>query len=196
MGAWFPAIYDRAMKPLEKMRIEKIRVSIVSKAEGRVLEIGFGTGANFPHYKIGTKVDAIEPNAAMRKQAFEKLKKSSVPISTYSATAEDLPFPANTFDTVIATLVFCTIADPERALEEVRRVCKPEGKVLLFEHVRIERNIMGRIQDVLTPVWKKAFDGCHLNRNTLELVKRSGLRVTGVISYYGGFFIVIESLNE
>ncbi len=195
MAGLFPKIYDVAMKPLEKTRFEKIRAGLVRKAQGRVLEIGFGTGANFRYYRNVERVDAIEPNPAMGKQAMKRIRKTRIPIYAYQAKAEELPFPDNSFDTAVATLVFCTIPEPARALQEIRRVSKPGAKLLLFEHVKMDQKMMGRAQEALTPIWKKLGDGCHLNRDTLGLVKDSGWDVQKVTSYYGGLFLTIECRN-
>ena len=195
VGKWFPLIYDVAMKPLEKNRIQKVRKQLVGDADGRVLEIGSGTGLNFPYYRNATRVDAIEPNPLMSAKSIKRIRTALVPINMYIAKAEDLPFDDDTFDTVVATLVFCTIPDPAKALQEIRRVSKQGAKILLFEHVRMNSDILGKTQDVLTPLWKKAFDGCHLNRNTLELLKQSGLIITKVDSYYGRLFLYIKCLN-
>jgi ubiquinone/menaquinone biosynthesis C-methylase UbiE len=118
-------VYDLLMKPLEITRFSGIREKLISNAEGRVLEIGSGTGVNFPLYKYATQVDAIEPNSYMRNKSLERMKLTKIPIQTYLVKAESLPFPDSTFDTVVGTLVFCTIPDPLKALNEVRRVCKP-----------------------------------------------------------------------
>lgn len=195
MAGWFPRIYDAAMKPLEKMRFEKIRSGLVREAQGRVLEIGFGTGANFRYYRNVERVDAIEPNPAMGKQALKWIKKTRTPIYAYQAKAEALPFPDDSFDTVVATLVFCTIPEPARALHEIRRASKPGAKLLLFEHVKMDQKMMGKAQEALTPIWKKLCDGCHLDRDTLGLVKSTGWDVQKVTSYYGGLFLAIECRN-
>lgn len=196
LAKWFPHIYDIAMKPLEKMRFERIRANLVRQAQGKVLEIGFGTGANFHYYQDVERVDAIEPNPAMSKQANKRIQKTHTPIYTYQAKAEELPFEDNRFDTIVATLVFCTIPDPEKALQEIRRTCKVGAKILLFEHVKMDQKMMGKTQEALTPVWRKMCDGCHLNRDTLKLVKQSGLEVQKVTSYYGGLFLTIECCNS
>lgn len=193
IAGFLPRIYDAAMKPLEKTRFEKIRAGLVRKAQGRVLEIGFGTGANFRYYENAERVDAIEPNPEMSKQAGKRIRKSKTPIYTYEAAAEKLPFPDDSFDTVVATLVFCTIPDPVKALGEIQRVSKPGARILMFEHVKMDQPLMGKTQKALTPVWKRLCDGCHLNRDTLNLVNRSALETVNVESYYGGLFLTIES---
>lgn len=196
MGKFNPQLYDMGMKPLEKSRINQIRKRIAGKAQGRVLEIGSGTGANFPFYEKAHSVHAIEPDAGMRKRSLRNAGKAKVEIKTYEAGAEDLPFSQDTFDTVVATLVFCTIPEPAQALAEIKRVSKPGAQLLFFEHVRVEKAPWGRIQDALTPFWSKAFAGCHLNRDTLKVIKDSGLQVTAVKSSYKGLFLEIECLNN
>ncbi|MDF0727720.1 class I SAM-dependent methyltransferase [Cytobacillus sp. S13-E01] len=196
MGKWFPSIYDVAMKPLEQTTFKKIREDLISKAEGRVLEIGSGTGVNFPYYKNATQVDAVEPNSWMVKKSLKRKSQTNVPIQTYKLKAEKLPFPDDTFDTVVGTLVFCTISKPLEALKEIKRVSKPSAKFLFFEHVRMEQSFLGKTQDLLTPAWKHICDGCHLNRNTLELVEQAHLSIEKVDSYYKGLFLAIECSNN
>ncbi|QBP41239.1 class I SAM-dependent methyltransferase [Paenisporosarcina antarctica] len=196
MGNWFPRIYDIAMNPLEHTYFKRIRTTLIRKAKGRVLEIGSGTGVNIPYYTNAIKIDAIEPNPLMSKRSYKRIKKSGIPIQTYLDKAEKLPFSDNTFDSVVATLVFCTIPEPIKALQEIQRVSKPGAKILLFEHVRVNNKNLGKAQDLLTPLWRKVCDGCHLNRDTLELLKQSNLSISKIDYHYGGLFLVIECFNE
>lgn len=195
MGKWFPRIYDTVMNPLEQTKFKKIRKALLANAVGRVLEIGSGSGVNFPYYKNATRVDAIEPNPMMMQRGMENMEKAAIPIDTYEAKAEELPFADNTFDSVVATLVFCTIPDPLKALAEIRRVSKPGAVVLFFEHVRMDQPVLGRTQDILTPGWKSVCDGCHLNRDTLGLIRQSGLSVHRLNAYYKGLFLRIRCIN-
>lgn len=195
MGTWFPKVYDAAMKPLEAISFKKIRSDLVKKAEGRVLEIGSGTGINFPYYKNALQVDAIEPNPSMSKRADERLRSAQVPIQVHESGAESLPFADDTFDTVVATLVFCTIPEPMKALAEIRRVSKPGARLLFFEHVRMEPVLLSKTQDLLNPLWEKICDGCQLNRDTLDLIKKSGIEVAKVEEYYAKLFLYIEGEN-
>lgn len=196
MAGLKPRLYDLGMKPLERSRIQRIRKRIAGKAEGQVLEIGSGTGANFPLYTKADMVHAIEPDSAMRKKSLERAKGARVPIKTYEAKAERLPFPENMFDTVVATLVFCTIPQPEKALQEIRRASKPGASVLFFEHVRVENRKAGKLQDVLTPLWKRVAGGCHLNRDSLRTIRQSGLTVVRATPSYKGLFLEIECIND
>lgn len=196
MAYWFPKVYDKAMKPLEKIRISQLRTAIVGRAHGHVLEIGSGTGANFPFYKSAERVDAIEPNKRMSSQSIPLIKKSTVPIELHTAIAENLPFQDDLFDSVVATLVFCTIPDPEKALQEIRRVSKPGASILFLEHVKMPQATLGKAQELLTPLWKRTFDGCHLNRDTLALINNSPLSIKKVNSYYKGLLVSIECINN
>lgn len=196
MGKWFSRLYDPLMGPLERRGFGNIRKSLIGKAQGDVLEIGSGTGFNFPYYERAQKVIAIEPESLMREKSLPRAQNASVPIDVISAGAEELPFPDNTFDTVVGTLVLCTIPDAPKALQEIRRVCKPDGQVLFFEHVRLDHPFLGRLQDWLTPTWKRLCDGCHLNRNTLAMIKEAGFKFTRVERHFKDIFLVIESVNK
>nr|WP_246407293.1 class I SAM-dependent methyltransferase [Geomicrobium halophilum] len=181
---------------MEKLKFGNIRRNLLEKAEGHVLEIGSGTGVNFSYYDQADQVMAIEADPMMREKSMEKAKKVNVPIEVIIADGERLPFADDQFDTVVATLVFCTIADPDRALQEVRRVCKRNGRVLFFEHVRVDRSLLGRIQDLATPVWKRLFDGCHLNRHTLQRVQQAGFNITKIEKHFMNIFYVAETRNH
>lgn len=184
------------MRPLEKKRIGNIRKRLISQQKGVILEIGSGTGANFPYYKQAEKVMAAEPDPAMRKQSLAKVDKAHVPVELVAASGEHLPFEDNTFDTAVATLVLCTIPDPVGALQEIHRVCKPGAPTLFLEHVRVDRPLLGRLQDWMTLTWKWLCDGCHLNRNTLTLIKQSSFQVTRVEKHYKEIFLAIEAKNK
>ncbi|QZT35135.1 class I SAM-dependent methyltransferase [Caldalkalibacillus thermarum TA2.A1] len=196
MGKWFSKLYDPVMEPLERLKFRYIRETLIHKAKGNVLEIGSGTGLNFPYYTQAVKVTAIEPDPTMRKKSLKRAEHARVPIDVILADAQALPFPEHTFDTVVGTLVLCTIPNPEKALNEIRRVCKPGGHVLFFEHVRAEHSLLGRLQDWMTPVWKRVCNGCHLNRETLETVKKAGFTIVHVEKHNNGILLMIEALNE
>nr|WP_084374868.1 class I SAM-dependent methyltransferase [Neobacillus soli] len=196
MSRLFAKWYDFFMSPLEKRKFNRIRKELLSKATGNVLELGAGTGINFPFYEGVEKVIAIEPNQHMIERSLSKLKQSVVPIEMVQASAEELPFEADTFDTVVATLVFCTIPNPEKAILEMKRVCKSEGKILLFEHVKMENRFLSTLQNWLTPVWKKVCDGCCLNRDTMNLLKNYHISITKVQKYYSDLFILVEAVNK
>nr|WP_160725803.1 class I SAM-dependent methyltransferase [Bacillus sp. USDA818B3_A] len=192
MSRMFAKGYDFFMRPLEKRKFKEIRKELLGKANGCVLEIGAGTGINFPLYKSVEKVIAIEPSTYMMEKSQEKLKQSSVNIELVQVGAERLPFPDDSFDTVVATLVLCTIPNPDQAMIEMIRVCKPGGKLLFFEHVKMDNQILAGLQEFLTPAWKKICDGCCLNRDTLTLLKNNDLILNEIKGYYKGLFLTIE----
>ncbi|MEH7074625.1 class I SAM-dependent methyltransferase [Neobacillus drentensis] len=196
MSRLFANWYDFFMNPLEKKKFKRIRKELLSQATGNVLELGSGTGINFPFYNVAATVTAIEPSQYMIEQSFSKQKQAVIPIEIVQASAEELPFAANTFDTVVATLVFCTIPNPEKAILEMKRVCKPEGKILLFEHVKMQNQFLSSLQDWLTPVWKKICDGCCLNRDTIDLLSSHDISITEVQKYYRDLFVFAEAVNK
>ncbi|MED4599691.1 class I SAM-dependent methyltransferase [Paenibacillus validus] len=193
MDKLFNKYYDRLMQPLETKIFGRIRKQLLSKAKGKVLEIGSGTGINFLYYEFADQVIAIEPDPMMLEQSLIKAREATVPIEVVPGDAQNLPYPTNSFDSIVGTLVLCTIPDPAKALAEIHRVCKPEGTILIFEHVRLNHLVLGKIQDWLTPVWKRLCVGCHLNRNTLETVEQAGFRVVQTTSMCRELFLVIEA---
>jgi ubiquinone/menaquinone biosynthesis C-methylase UbiE len=144
-----------------------------------VLELGAGTGLNLDHYPDDLdRLVLVEPNAPKAELLGHKLAASGRQAEIVRAPAEALPFEDDSFDTVTATLVFCTVADPEAALDEVRRVLNPGGRLLFVEHIRSDRPRTAAIQDRLEGPWKKVADGCHCNRRTLGLMDQCGWEVT------------------
>ncbi|CAG7645604.1 class I SAM-dependent methyltransferase [Paenibacillus allorhizosphaerae] len=195
MSRWFHRYYDRLMEPLERRRFLTIRTSLLSCAKGEVLEIGSGTGINFPLYR-DVHVTAVEPSALMREQSTARVRQASVPITVIPGTAERLPFEPDVFDTVVGTLVLCTVPDAVQAVREMKRVCRPGGTLLLFEHVRLDHPVWGRLQDALTPAWKRLCDGCHLNRDTMRLLRSEGLDIVKTQSCMGHIFIAVEAVKR
>ena len=151
MGTLFARFYDTFMYPLEKWKFRNIRKQIVRNANGKVLEIGSGTGANFPFYVHASEVIAIEPDPFMRTKSLEKVRESLVPIDVRAGNAEDLPFEDDTFDTVIGTLVLCTIPDPKKALQEIRRVCRQGGRIQFFEPCPRQPFVIRKISGLVNP---------------------------------------------
>ena len=195
MSETFAKWYDKFMNPLEQGAFRKIRRDLIQRASGKVLELGSGTGINFPLYKDVQSVIAIEPNPSMIHHSLVKKEIASVPIEIHQSSAEELPFPDHSFDTVVATLVFCTIPNVEQALQEMHRVCKPGGKILLFEHVLMKNPILGKMQIHLTPFWSKICDGCCLDRDTVSVLQKQGFRMIELKEYYRGLFVMMELRN-
>lgn len=196
MSKWFPYVYDHVMKLEQSTNLYKARKALLAMAHGRVLEIGSGTGINFPLYTNNVIVDALEPNPRMIKRTKGSMRRTSIPIHMHETTAEDMVFPENTFDTVVNTLVFCTIPDTERALQNIQYVAKPGATILFLEHVRMKQPFLAKTQDIIAPLFKKVADGCHLNRNTLETINNSGLTVKHVHTFYKSLAIAVICENE
>ena len=132
---WFAAIYDRMSAPEERRFMGEVRAELAGGARGKILEIGAGTGLNFPHYRDGAEVIATEPDPYMRQRAQRRLMEAGKHIELRKASAEELPFESDSFDTVVGTLVMCSVPHPQRALAEIRRVLKPGGEYRFYEHV-------------------------------------------------------------
>jgi ubiquinone/menaquinone biosynthesis C-methylase UbiE len=196
LSSTFPKWYDFFMGPLERGKFKRVRRDLLKSATGKVLEIGSGTGVNFPLYRNADHVIAIEPSQHMIDQSQSKRQLAVVPIEMVNASAEKLPFEDHTFDTVVATLVFCTIPNVDESINELKRVCKPNGKILLFEHVKMENTVLSSMQEGLTPLWKKICDGCCLNRETLQAFTSQGLKIERVEKFYKDLFIVAELRNR
>lgn len=192
MAGWFSRKYDSLMAPLERRKLRDLRRLLAGSAEGRVLEIGSGTGANFPYYRVAEEVVAMEPDPLMRAQSLERAAAADVPVRVVGGMAEELPYADGEFDTVVCTLVLCTVEEPVQVLRELRRVCRPGGRLLFIEHVRLERPVLGWLQDWLTPLWKRVCGGCRLNRRTADLIREAGIEIASIEPIYNGLFLIIE----
>lgn len=175
---WHAAIYNFVNRRLEAKVLSKFRPLIAGEASGRILEIGAGTGANFAYYPSASNVVAVEPDPFMLRRARKQADELGLEVEFRQALAEALPFDDRTFDTVVATLVFCTVTDPDRAFAEVKRVLKPDGTFRFIEHVRASDGLAVRAQNVLTPLWRRIGAGCHLNRPTVESIEAAGFEIT------------------
>jgi len=172
---WFAALYDRMMAPAERSFMRQVRQEVAGGARGRVLEIGCGTGANFPFYTdAASEVIAIEPNPYMLERARKKVSAAGWPVEIRQAAAEQLPFEDATFDTVVDTINMCTIGDLPQALSEIKRVLKPGGQLRFYEHVRYEHPIGALAQDLISPIWKWFGAGCHPNRDITRSIREAG----------------------
>lgn len=160
------AAYDPATWIAERTLFRPYREYLVEDLHGTVLDIGAGTGAMFPYLvDHDATFHAIEPDPHMRTRARNRAKRLDLDIEIRDARAESLPYKDDTFDVVIASLVFCTIQDPHQAVEEVARVLKPKGEFRFFEHVA-DDGWRGTLQRMIAPVWRRAAGGCHLRRHT------------------------------
>lgn len=177
----FANIYERLSRSsAERSFMEPLRKEIIDRATGVVLEVGAGTGLNFVLYDPARveRVEAIEPDTAMLRYAQKRLEMACVPITLTQAGAENLPFADETFDSAVATLVFCSVDDAVQGLREIMRVLKPGGLLLLVEHVRSRGSVAARVQNVVTPLTKLALGNCHWNRDTARTVAEAGFQET------------------
>ncbi len=182
MSVWgraFAAGYDRVMAGAEKSVLRGHRQALVDRVSGTVLEVGGGTGANLSFYRAGVEELVLtEPEEPMARRLERKLAGSPLPARVTRAAAEALPFEPDSFDFVVSTLVLCTVDDPARALAEIRRVLRPDGRLVFLEHVRSDEPGLARWQDRLHPAWVRIGYGCHCNRPTLESIERAGFSIT------------------
>lgn len=174
---WFAAAYDHVMHWSEQRILSQLRPFIAGRASGRILEIGAGTGANFPYYKAAEKIVATEPDPYMLRRARKRAEQLGLDVEFHQCPAEALPFEDSCFDTVVATLVLCTVQDQLRSLAEVKRVLEPAGTFRFLEHVRADRSFTGPVQDALTPLWRYLGAGCHLNRRTSVSIEAAGFKI-------------------
>jgi ubiquinone/menaquinone biosynthesis C-methylase UbiE len=183
--------YDIALAPLEMAGLARARQRLLADAYGAVLEIGAGTGVNFAHYRQGVRVFALDESREMLATARNRPCRVCATVS--QADAQSLPFVSQTFQTVVGTLVFCSIADPARALAEIRRVLQPGGMLLLLEHTRGHHPLTAALTDLLNPTWYALNGSCHLNRQTVRTVAEAGFSLTNVVRHAGGIVQVIRA---
>lgn len=170
--------YDPLMSGIERAGLAAARAELLATASGRVLEIGAGTGLNVPHYPASvTDVIATEPDAAMSGRLERAAARTSLPMTVLRAPAEDIPYDHGTFDTVVSTLVLCSVDDQPRTVRELWRVLKPGGSLLFLEHVRSDDARVARRQDRLN--WlNRLTSHCDCDRPTLRTLERAGFALS------------------
>ncbi len=178
-----PWLLDAAMssKPITYQRRK-----VVPRAEGRVLEIGFGAGHNLPFYDP-SKVErlwALEPSAEMRARAAERVAASPIPLEFLDLPGEQIPLDKDAADTILITYTMCTIPDVMKALGEMRRVLKPTGRMIFCEHGEAPDAWVAKWQRRITPVWKTLCGGCHVDRPIPKLIRDAGFRVDDMQTMY------------
>jgi ubiquinone/menaquinone biosynthesis C-methylase UbiE len=176
-GRAFAALYDRGLKATEENGLRDMRREVLAGASGRTIDLGAGTGVNLDLFpQAVSELVMAEPDPHMLKQLRAKAAgRGGVEIS--GASAQELPFADDSFDTAVFTLVLCTVPDPAAALRETARVLKPGGKLLFIEHVRADEAGLARWQDRLEKPWRFLADGCHCNRDTVALIEASPLKL-------------------
>ena len=162
------------------------RALVIPRATGEVLEIGFGSGHNLPHYRAGavSRLVALEPSEEMWALARPAVGRSPLPVEVVVASAEDVPLADASVDTVVATYTLCTVPDAGRALREARRVLRPGGRLLFCEHGEAPDEAVRRWQRRFDPIWTRLAGGCHLGRPIPSLVEAAGFCVVDLDSLY------------
>lgn len=174
----FAFMYDRMSARAEDAGLRELRRRLLADAQGRVLEIGGGTGANLLLY--GPEVESLtvtDPEEPMLRRLDRKAREQAPLTNVLRARAEELPFADNSFDTVVSTLVLCGVEDQQASLREIRRVLRPGGRFLFLEHVRSDEPKVARLQDRINAV-NHFMVRCDCNRATLESIEAEGFEVT------------------
>jgi len=177
-----PGLLDTAMR---NRRLHPYREKTIGAARGFVLEVGAGSGMNWPFYtRAVDRVCALDPSPKLLRLAIARIEAVAVPVSLLRGSAEQLPFGNAAFDTVVTTWTLCTIGNPIRALTEMRRVLAPTGRLLFVEHGLAPETHVARWQHRLTPCWKHMGGGCHLDRRIDDLIRAAGFRLGGIETGY------------
>lgn len=178
-GRW----YDALTAGPERRLLAPLRAQSIGTIRGDVIELGAGTGLNFPHYSSNASVRAIEPDSSMRARATKRAAAALANIELLPGDDTQLDaLGEHTVDTVVATLVFCSVEDPGITLRRIRRVLKPGGTLIAMEHVR-GHGAWGTMQSVLTPAWRRLAGNCHLDRDFEACARESGFAPIDLCSY-------------
>ena len=155
-------LYDAFMRPFEKKALHRLRNKYIGEIQGKVLEVGSGTGINIAHYN---NVDLVMTDLEVSELLVSRLKDSNLKYEICNCGVTNLPFEDQSFDYVVSTLVFCSVEDVAKGLQEIKRVLKSSGKLIFIEHVHPKEQPWRYIFSSLTPLWKRLASGCHLNRD-------------------------------
>jgi ubiquinone/menaquinone biosynthesis C-methylase UbiE len=178
----FPWVLDRVM---DRGVFRRVRREALAHVGGRVLEIGLGTGLNLAFYPEAVRrIVGVDSNPGVARLAGRRAADHGIEIEHHQLSAEQLPFDAASFDTVVSTFTLCSIPKVQKALAEVRRVLRPRGEFVFLEHGLSPEPAVARWQRRLNPAWKVVGDGCHLDRDTTAEVRCSGLELEAVRNFY------------
>lgn len=198
-AAWlriFAMMYDPLLWLGEIAGMRRRRSALLGGARGRIVEIGAGTGLNIAHYPDGiAELVLAEPEPGMRRRLARRLQRHARVARIVDASAERLPLADASVDTVVSTLVLCTVDDPERALREIARVLRPDGQLLFIEHVRASSRFLAACQDSLLQPWRRFAGGCRCNRPTVELMRACGFAVAADDTAWRGVPPIVRPLT-
>lgn len=179
----FAVVYDPFLWWGERATLGALRAGLLARAAGRTVEVGGGTGLNLRHYPDGLdELVVTEPEPAMRARLGRRAPRPGQRVSVVGAPAERLPFADASVDTVVSTLVLCTVDEPADALREFVRVLRPGGRLLFLEHVRSDSPRLARRQDRFEKPWRRFAAGCRCNRATVDAIRASGLDLESLTS--------------
>ena len=187
------SLYDVLESRMEKS-VSKWREELINEVCGTVLEVGVGTGKNLPYYADNVGVTAIDFSTRMLARAHRKIR-SGQNIRLTVMDVQHLEFADNKFDTIVCSFVFCSVADPVAGLREIRRVCKPRGRLLMLEHVRSEKAILGPLMDIINPVPLTLY-GANINRRTVDNLHLAGFNNIQVTDLWLDIVKRIIAFNE
>jgi ubiquinone/menaquinone biosynthesis C-methylase UbiE len=179
-------LYETVMARADAAGLAEQRTALVRGLRGRVLEIGAGTGAMFPHYASDVELVALEPDERFVARARERERAGATKctVRIVVGSALDLPFDAASFDAIVSCLVLCSVDDPAKALAEIARVARPGASVRLIEHVRSPHAVAGALMSLFDPVWVALNgQGCHMNRDTEQVLARAGFVLEAVHAF-------------
>ncbi|AZS15498.1 class I SAM-dependent methyltransferase [Paenibacillus lutimineralis] len=168
--------YNRVAPIFHKMDSKMMRSwrrELLSTLKGNVLEVGIGTGANLPYYPTSVTLTGIDFSPNMLQYARERASELRLKVDLKEMDAQNMDFQDNTFDYVVATCVYCSVPDPVQGMKEMLRVCKPDGRVILLEHMRSENPVIGKVMDILNPITVRV-SGANINRRTLDNIGNAG----------------------
>jgi ubiquinone/menaquinone biosynthesis C-methylase UbiE len=189
-------VYDPFLWCGEISGMRRRRRALLAEAHGRVLEIGAGTGLNAALYPTDVADLVItEPELGMRRRLARRVDRLARPARILDAAAERLPLADSSVDTVVSTLVLCTVDDPERALREIARVLRPGGELLFIEHVRAQSRFLAACQDAFVRPWRGFAGGCVCNRPTLDLMRACGFTVMADDAVWRGMPSIVHPLK-
>ncbi len=189
----FARVYDPLLHNFEERYLQSRRQELISHLEGRILEVGSGTGVNLPLYTEKASVIVLEPSPAMMEQARKRLQKERTrgEFTLVEGGVEDPHLeqliPAGSLDGIVSTLVLCTVPHPEEAIRSFRRWLKKGGELVVLEHIRSHHSMTAKLQDMAAPLWKRMAEGCHLNRHTDRLLKEGGFKLLEEEYFSKGF---------